>query len=193
MAVINDLSSLPPDLPAPTDDGACAHLEGTVLPSIPLLATDGTRVDLAKLPGRVVVFAYPRTGRPGLPALVDDWNEIPGARGCTPQTCGYRDLAREFAAEGVAVFGLSSQDSEYQRELVARLNVSFPVLSDAQLELTRALSLPTFTVAGHELIKRLAWVAEDGRIVKVFYPVFPPDQNAATVLSWVREQRRTGG
>jgi peroxiredoxin len=180
---VKDPTVLPDDLPVPEDDGAAAHLTGTSLPSLALIATDGTRVDLAGIPGLVVVFAYPRTGRPGEPSLVDDWDAIPGARGCTPQTCAFRDLHAEFAALGARVFGLSTQDTAYQREMVDRLHVPFPVLSDADLALTRALHLPTMDVAGQTLIKRLAWIARDGTIERVFYPVFPPDRNAADVLA----------
>ena len=180
------LSTLPPDLPVPVDDGAAAHLTGMRLPHVELPATDGTAVDLAAVPGTVVVFAYPRTGRPGEPSLVDDWDQIPGARGCTPHTCGFRDLHAEFAALGARVYGLSTQDSAYQREMVERLHVPFPVLSDADLALTRALRLPTMDVAGHTLIKRLAWIARDGVIERVFYPVFPPNANASEVLAALR-------
>ncbi len=178
-----DPTVLPDDLPVPEDDGAAAHLAGTRLPSLSLTATDGAQVDLATLAGLVVVFAYPRTGRPGEPSLVDDWDAIPGARGCTPQTCGFRDLHAEFAALGARVFGLSTQDSAYQREMVERLHVPFAVLSDAGLALTRALRLPTMDVAGKTLIKRMAWIARDGTIERVFYPVFPPNRNAGDVLA----------
>jgi peroxiredoxin (alkyl hydroperoxide reductase subunit C) len=180
---VKDPTVLPDDLPVPDDDGAAAHLAGTRLPSLALIATDGTQVDLAGIPGLVVVFAYPRTGRPGEPSLVDDWDAIPGARGCTPQTCAFRDLHAEFAALGARVFGLSTQDTAYQREMVDRLHVPFPVLSDAGLALTRALHLPTMDVAGQTLIKRMAWIARDGTIERVFYPVFPPNRNAADVLA----------
>jgi peroxiredoxin len=182
----DELHTLPPDLPVPTDDGACDHLPGVRLPAVGLPATDGTTLDLSILPGRVVVFAYPRTGRPNEPSLVADWDQIPGARGCTPQTCAFRDLYAEFGKLGCRVFGLSTQDTAYQREMVERLHVPFPVLSDARLELTRALRLPTFVAARQTLMKRLAWVADDGIIIKVFYPVFPPDRNAGEVLAWLR-------
>ncbi|MDB5040402.1 MAG: BcpB protein [Candidatus Eremiobacteraeota bacterium] len=180
---MKDPTVLPDDLPIPEDDGAAAHLAGWRLPSLTLTAADGAPVDLASIPGLVVVFAYPRTGRPGEPSLVDDWDAIPGARGCTPQTCAFRDLHAEFAALGARVFGLSTQDTAYQREMVDRLHVPFPVLSDAELALTRALRLPTMDVAGQTLIKRMAWIARDGTIERVFYPVFPPDRNAADVLA----------
>lgn len=175
-------------IPAPVDDGATRHLAGLAVPDVALAATDGTRVSLATLPGRTVVFAYPRTGRPGDPALTPDWDQIPGARGCTPQTCGFRDLHAELLAAGASrVFALSTQDTAYQRELVARLHLPFPVLSDADLALTRALRLPTHEVAGLTLIKRLALVIDDGRITRVFYPVFPPTENARDVLRWMRD------
>ncbi len=180
------LSTLPTDLPAPADDGAAAHLAGMQLPHVALRATDGSTVDLAAIPGTVVVFAYPRTGRPGEPSLVADWDQIPGARGCTPHTCAFRDLHAEFRALGARVFGLSTQDAAYQREMVERLHVGFPVLSDAELNLTRALRLPTMDVAGHTLLKRIAWIARDGTIERVFYPVFPPDRNAPDVLAALR-------
>lgn len=178
--------SLPAGLPVPADDGATAHLAVMKLPSLALPATTGGVVDLSAQAGRAVVFAYPRTGRPGEAPLTPDWDLIPGARGCTPHTCGFRDLYGEFQGLGCAVYGLSTQDTAYQREMVERLHVPFPVLSDARLELARALRLPTFTVAGEVLLKRLAWVADDGRITKVFYPVFPPDKNAEEMLNWAR-------
>jgi peroxiredoxin len=180
------LSTLPPDLPVPVDDGAAAHLTGMRLPHVELPATDGTTVDLAAIRGTVVVFAYPRTGRPGEKSLVDDWDQIPGARGCTPHTCGFRDLHAEFAALGARVYGLSTQDTAYQREMVERLQVPFPVLSDAELALARTIGLPTMEVAGQTLLKRIAWIAHDGTIERVFYPVFPPDKNADEVLSALR-------
>ena len=175
-------------IPAPVDDGAAAHLKGATMPSVQLKATDGAMVDLSALKGRVVVFAYPRTGEPGKAALVDDWDMIPGARGCTPQTCSFRDLFAELKAAGANhVFGLSTQDNVYQTEMASRLHLPFPVLSDEKLALSRALKLPTMEVAGLTLIKRLALIVDDGRIAHVFYPVFPPDRNAADVLAWLRE------
>ncbi|MGC2324903.1 MAG: peroxiredoxin [Terriglobales bacterium] len=159
------------------------------MPSLALPATTGGVVDLSAQPGRTVVFAYPRTGVPGQPLPTPNWDSIPGARGCTPHTCGFRDLHREFQALACAVYGLSTQDTAYQREMAERLHAPFPVLSDAGLKLTKALRLPTFTVAGEVLLKRLAWVADDGRITKVFYPVFPPDKNAEEVLNWLRSMQ----
>ena len=175
-------------IPAPTDDGAAAHLVGMVLPPIGLMATDDTAVTLAALPGRIVVFAYPRTGEPGKIALVDGWDMIPGARGCTPQTCGFRDLHAELRAAGAGhVFGLSTQSNAYQTEMASRLHLPFPVLSDEKLALTKALRLPTMEVAGLTLIRRLTLIVDDGRITHVFYPVFPPDRNAGDVLEWLKE------
>jgi peroxiredoxin len=179
---------LPKNLPVPIDDSACDHLVGLALPSLPLVATTQDSVDLSTIPGCVVVFAYPRTGRPNESPLVPNWDLIPGARGCTPQTCGFRDLHGEFRALRCRVYGLSTQSPEFQQEMVARLHVHFPVLSDENLELTRVLRLPTFTVAGQILLKRLVLVLENGRVKKVFYPVFPPDRSAATVLQWLREK-----
>jgi peroxiredoxin len=178
-------------IPAPVDDGAARHLQGAKLPDIALAATDGGEVSLARLPGRVVVFAYPRTGEPGRPSLVPDWDMIPGARGCTPQSCAFRDLHRDLLAAGASrVFGLSTQDSDYQREAVRRLHLPFPLLSDAKLALVQGLRLPTMTVAGLTLIKRLALVIDDALIAKVFYPVFPPDRNAGDVHAWLLTHRR---
>jgi peroxiredoxin len=179
-------------IPAPEDDGGARHLTGLAVPDVALAATDGTQVSLAKLPGRVVVFAYPRTGRPGQISLVPDWDMIPGARGCTPQTCAFRDLFKELTAAGAArVFGLSTQDTAYQREAAERLHLPFPLLSDERLALARGLRLPTMQAAGMTLIKRLALVIDDGTIAKAFYPVFPPDRNAAEVLAWLQQNRRT--
>jgi len=174
-------------IPAPTDDGAAAHLPGLSIPPVSLMATNDTRVALSDLPGRTIVFAYPRTGEPGKISLVEDWDMIPGARGCTPQTCSFRDLFAELKAAGAAqVFGLSTQGNAYQTEMASRLHLPFPVLSDEKLALTRALDLPTMEVAGLTLIKRLALVIDDARITHVFYPVFPPDRNAGDVLAWLK-------
>jgi peroxiredoxin len=174
------------DIPAPPDDGAAAHLSGMTIPPVELPATDDNTITLATQPGRIVVFAYPRTGEPGKIGLTDDWDSIPGARGCTPQTCSFRDLIGDLKAAGAKrVFGLSTQTTDYQREMAERLHVPFPILSDSKLELARAMNLPTMEVAGQTLLKRLAFVADNGKITHVFYPVFPPDRNAADVLSWL--------
>jgi peroxiredoxin len=177
---------LPPDLPRPVDDGACRHLVGMRLPPLRLASTAGRMVDLGALPaGRTVIYGYPRTGVPGL-ALPEGWDLIPGARGCTPQACGFRDHAAELAELGAAVFGLSTQSTNYQREMAERLHLPFEVLSDAGFELIDALRLPTFEAAGQRLIKRLTLIVREGAIEHVFYPVFPPDQSAAEVARWLR-------
>ena len=186
MATPHDPTVLPDQLPVPQDDGATRHLKGMTMPAIALVATDGSRVDLSALRGRTVVYVYPRTGRPGQP-LPDGWDAIPGARGCTPQSCSFRDHFDELRRLGVAhVFGLSTQDTDYQREARERLHLPFPVLSDAGMMLTHALDLPTFDVAGMTLLKRMVLVIDDGMIGKVFYPVFPPDKSAEEVVAWLR-------
>ncbi|MDQ0374439.1 peroxiredoxin [Cellulomonas humilata] len=181
-----DLTRLPDDLPAPADDGAADHLAGTPLPAISLPATDGSVVALDRLgSGRTIVYAYPLTGRPGTD-LPDDWDTIPGARGCTAEACAFRDHHADLLAAGAStVYGLSTQDTPYQREAVDRLHLPFPMLSDGAFELTRAMGLPTFEVAGRTLLRRLTMVVRNGVVEKVFYPVFPPDQHAAEVLAWL--------
>ena len=191
MTALHDPNVLPAELPAPQDDGAARHLAGMRLPSLALAATDGSQVDLSQLPGRTVVYVYPRTGVPGQP-LPEGWNDIPGARGCTPQSCSFRDHFGELERLGIAhVFGLSTQDSAYQREAAERLHLPFELLSDARLEFATALRLPTFTVAGLTLLKRMALIIDEGVISKVFYPVFPPDKNAEEVIAWLRNQQNS--
>jgi len=185
---MNDFLKLPDDLPVPEDDGACKHLPGKDLPGVALLATSGREVRLDEVSQRpTVFFFYPRTGRPG-EKIPPTWDRIPGARGCTPHSCGYRDHFDEFRQRGMAVYGVSSQDTAYQRELVERTKLPYEILSDEKFRLTEALRLPTFVFEGVRLIKRLAFIANKGRIEKVFYPVFPPDQNAQVVLSWLHAQ-----
>jgi len=178
-----DIYSLPPDLPRPVDDGRARHLTGLAVPSVPLRATTRGWIDLSTVGGSAVVFAYPRTGQPGQPPLTPDWDLVPGARGCTPETCAFRDLAADFGRRGVRIFGLSTQEPEYQQELAERLHLPFPVLSDAGRILTEALRLPTLTIGGHVLLARLSWLQRDGQIERVWYPVFPPDRHAAEVLA----------
>jgi peroxiredoxin len=186
----DDVFTVPAHLPVPVDDGATDHLRGAVVPPLALEATSGLKVDLATLArGPAVLFFYPRTGEGGRPAG-PEWDLIPGARGCTPQSCGFRDLHADFQALGIVVAGVSTQTTAYQREFVERTHVPFDLLSDAELRLTHALRLPTFEFAVASggpttLIKRMAWYLEGGRIEHVWYPVFPPDQNAATVLAWL--------
>jgi peroxiredoxin len=181
-----DLATLPPDLPAPVDDGACAHLPGMTVPAIALPSTAGRAVLLAGTGRpRTVVYVYPRTGAPG-EAPPDGWDQIPGARGCTPQSCSFRDHHRELLELGAEVFGLSSQTTAYQQEMAQRLHLPFEVLSDADLRFAEALRLPTFVFAGMTLIKRLTLILREGRIEHVLYPVFPPDQSAAQTIAWLR-------
>jgi len=178
---------LPANLPAPVDDGAAAHLKGSTPPDIALSATDDRQLSLRRLPARrTVVYAYPRTGRPGEPSLVDDWDLIPGARGCTPETCGFRDHHAELEAAGAEVLGLSTQTTDYQRELVDRLHLPFPILSDVELKLTRAWQLPSFEVAGQTLLRRFTLLIRDGEVEHVWYPVFPPDRHAEDVLTFLQ-------
>ena len=175
-------------LPTPVDDGTADHLEGLNLPSLPLAVTNGTSVDLASLTGLTVVYAYPMTGRPDTP-LPEDWDMIPGARGCTPQSCAFRDHFAELTALGVSqLFGLSVQSTEYQQEAATRLHLPFPLLSDADYQFTDRLTLPTFESSGIRLLKRLTLIIRDGQIIKAFYPVFPPDQNAQAVMDWLISQ-----
>lgn len=192
----DNIHELPKDLPVPQDDGACDHLTGMKLPAIALRSTRGGTVDLAGLGGTTVIYIYPRTGRPDREVLTG-WNKIPGARGCTPQSCAFRDLHEELKRAGAAhVFGLSTQDTAYQREAVERLHLPFELLSDEKQAFAGALKLPIFEVEGMKLIKRMTLIARDRQIapsrrgepaiVKVFYPVFPPDRNAADVLAWLR-------
>ena len=189
--ILHNPLELPDDLPVPVDDGAANHLTGLALPDVALTATDGSRVNLSRLSGRTVVYIYPRTGRPGQ-AMPTGWNGIPGARGCTPQSCSFRDHFDELRALGVRqLYGLSTQDSDYQREAVERLHLPFAILSDADFALQRALRLPTFAVDGMVLLKRMALVIDDGTIGKVFYPVFPPDRSAAQVVAWLRGESRS--
>jgi peroxiredoxin len=182
---MTDLTSLPADLPAPIDDGVCDHLAGIALPPLALPSTAGRLVDLAALSGRTVVYCYPMTGAPGV-ALPEDWDLIPGARGCTPQSCAFRDHHGELASLGAAVFGLSTQSTDYQREMAERLHLPFEVLSDAEFRFADALRLPTFEVDGMRLIKRLTLIVRDGTIEHVFYPVFPPTENASQVITWLQ-------
>ena len=178
---------LPEDLPRPIDDGACDHLIGQPIAAVVLTSTDGGTVDLGALgPSRTVIYCYPMTGVPGQP-LPANWDMIPGARGCTPQTCSFRDHHEELSKLGARVFGLSTQTTGYQQEMSERLHLPFQVLSDAKFELCEALQLPTFEVEGMRLIKRLTLIVRDGTIEAVFYPVFPPNESADRVIDWLRQ------
>jgi peroxiredoxin len=188
---VPDFHALPPDLPAPLDDGAADHLPGVALPALALTSTRGGLVDLAAAAaaaGTLVLYVYPRTGTPGEPSP-DGWDAIPGARGCTPQSCAFRDHHAQLRALGADVLGLSAQPAAEQAAFAAREQLPFALLSDPRLELAKALRLPTFEAGGVRLYKRITLVVRDGAVAKAFYPVFPPDRNAADVLAWLRERR----
>ena len=185
-----DYTSLPDDLPAPVDDGAADHLPGSEVPAVALPSTSGGVVDLADAAReRLVVYVYPRTGVPGEP-LPEGWDDIPGARGCTPQSCAFRDAREDLARHGATLIGISAQTPQEQAEFAEREHIGYPLLSDHDLALADAMGLPTFEASGLRLYKRLTFVAEQGRIVKVFYPVFPPDRNAGDVLAWLEDLQR---
>jgi peroxiredoxin len=183
----HDPMVLPQGLPLPTDDGGTRHLPGMQVPAVALPTTSGADMLIGDAGPhlRRVVYAYPRTGRPGEAPLVEDWDLIPGARGCTPESCGFRDHHAELARAGADVVGLSTQDTDYQRETVTRLHLPFALVSDAGLRLTRAMDLPTMDVGGQVLLKRFTLVIREGRVEHVFYPVFPPDRHAEQVLRWL--------
>lgn len=182
-----DFTKLPGNLVAPLDDGAARHLTGLAMPQLTLQASNGSSINLGELKGRVVVYVYPMTGRPDVP-LPDGWDAIPGARGCTPQSCSFRDHYAELQALNTQVFGLSTQSTEYQLEAKQRLHLPFELLSDSTLTLKSVIGLPTFEVAGMTLYKRMVLIVESGLIAKVFYPVFPPDRSADEVLAWLQAQ-----
>ena len=185
-----DFTSLPENLPVPEDDGAADHLPGSEVPAVALPSTLGGEVDLAQAAReRLVVYVYPRTGVPGQP-LLDGWDDIPGARGCTPQSCAFRDAREDLARHGATLIGISAQTPQEQAEFAEREHIAYPLLSDHDLALAEAMGLPTFETSGLHLYKRLTFVAEQGRIVKVFYPVFPPDRNAGDVLDWLEGLQR---
>jgi peroxiredoxin len=182
---MSSLTELPSGLPVPEDDGATDHLRGMLLPHIELRSTGGRDIDVGDLgEHRTVLYMYPRTGRPDRPVPAS-WDAIPGARGCTPESCGFRDHFAEISALGAGVYGVSTQDTDYQREAVDRLHLPFEVLSDAEFALTEALRLPTFQFEGVRLLKRLTLIVRGGRVEHVFYPVFPPDRHAEEVLAWL--------
>ncbi len=184
---MTNLNQLPTDLPVPQDDGACDHLLGMPLPNVALLATDGSMVNLSQLPGRLVIYCYPMTGQPNVP-LPEGWDQIPGARGCTPQSCAFRDHYQELQALNANVFGLSVQSTDYQREMATRLHLPFQVLSDEQYQFQKALNLPTFVAAGMTLLKRVTFISHQGRIEAVHYPIFPSDSDPAWVLDYLKSK-----
>ncbi len=182
------LSELPADLPVPVDDGACNHLNGMSLPNLSLASTKGDEVNFSSLSGLTVIYIYPMTGRPDIP-LPDGWDQIPGARGCTPQSCSFRDHYEELSRLNATVYGLSTQSTAYQQEAAERLHLPFALLSDEALQFSKTLSLPTMDVEGQTLIKRLTLICKDNEIKHVFYPVFPPDANADQVIEWLHQQK----
>lgn len=184
------LYELPPGLPIPEDDGLSAHLIGQRLPDLVLTATSGTPINLAEVPGWVVIYCYPMTGQPGV-ALPNGWDNIPGARGCTPQSCAFRDHYAEIRALDAAVFGISTQHSTYQQEMSKRLHLPFAILSDEKLQFADALKVPTMTVAGMTLIKRLTLICHSSVIRHVHYPVFPPQADPERVITWLQENLET--
>ncbi len=183
---MSQLTSLPDDLPIPEDDGACDHLINMKLPDLSLTTTSNTQINLSQLTEKTVLYFYPMTGRPDVP-LPDGWDGIPGARGCTPQSCSFRDHKQELTDLGAQVFGISAQSSDYQCEAKQRLHLPFELLSDESLQLKAELNLPTFKTAGMDLYKRVTLITENAMIKKVFYPVFPPDQNAQDVIDWLKD------
>jgi peroxiredoxin len=188
----SNLHALPPDLPGPEDDGAADRLPGAQVPSIVLPATDGRRVDLAAAAagdGFLVVYVYPQTGVPGRPPP-SDWDSIPGARGCTPQSCAFRDSAGELTELGASVFGLSAQPLAEQREFTARERLPYPLLNDSGFRMAEEPGLPTFETGAVRYYRRLTFIARRDKIAKVFYPVFPPQDNAADVIAWLRSCHR---
>jgi peroxiredoxin len=180
--------SIPADLPIPLDDGACDHLENMQMPNISLWSTEGREINLSSLAGWNVIFCYPMTGRPGV-SIPEGWVQIPGAAGCTPQVCSYRDNHAELRRNGVGIYGVSTQTSEAQNEAVNRLGLPYPLLSDADHAFSSALILPLLEVGGLKLIKRLTLIIHDGEIKKCFYPVFPPDRNVDEVIAWLSENQ----
>jgi peroxiredoxin len=178
-------TQLPANLPVPEDDGACDHLRGQRFPDLALLSTSGDPVNLRQHPGLVVLYAYPLTGRPGV-ALPAGWDEIPGARGCTPESCAFRDFHGEIRQLGAEVFGLSTQSTDYQREVRQRLHLPFDLLSDETFAFTDALALPTFTVASMRLLKRVTLISSCGVVERVFYPIFPPDRHPNDVVAYLK-------
>ncbi|MDH3663619.1 MAG: peroxiredoxin [Alphaproteobacteria bacterium] len=180
----HDPSTLPADLPRPEDDGGCDHLISRPLHAIALPSTGGGTLDLATRPGRTVIYCFPRAGRPDLP-LPEGWNDIPGARGCTPQSMAFRDQYDDIRALHADVVGISTQTADEQKEIAERLNLPFPLLSDVDRRFAESLNLPSFEVEGSVLIKRLTLIVTEGIIDQVFYPVFPPDKAAEEAIVWL--------
>ena len=186
--LLQNLHHLPDNLPEPEDDGACDHLLGLQLPDIELGVTPGTSINLSSLPNNTILFFYPMTGRPGV-SLPNGWDEIPGARGCTPQACAFRDHHTELTSLGFHVFGVSTQNSSYQNEVKDRLHLPYEMISDSKLKLKKAMTLPTFAIDNREFYKRFTMVVINSRIYKTFYPVFPPNKHAENILAWLHNEK----
>lgn len=187
---MQNYQQLPDNLPIPSDDGSTDHLRGMKLPNVLLKATNGEFINIAKIKGSVVIYCYPMTGRPNVD-LPEGWNEIPGARGCTPQSCSYRDHYQELQALGAEVIGLSVQTTEYQKEMVDRLHLPFLVFSDINYEFQKALNMPTFLAQGMTLLKRVTLIAKDGVIEAVHYPIYPSDSDPAWVIDYLMSANNT--
>jgi peroxiredoxin len=185
---MTNLNNLPTDLPEPQDDGTTNHLMGMKLPSISLLSTIGTAINLGQIQGRLVIYCYPMTGKPNVP-LPDGWDQIPGARGCTPQSCSFRDHYKELQKLGAEVVGLSTQKTDYQKEMADRLHLPFPVVSDTDLAFQKSLNLPTFEAANMTLLKRVTLIANNGVIEAVHYPIFPSDSDPAWVVDYLKDNQ----
>jgi peroxiredoxin len=187
-AMNEDYRVQPMELSMPVDDGAADDLPGRVVPGASLSSTLGGRLDLREATRRLaVIYIYPRTDVPGAPPP-EGWEEIPGAPGCTPQSRAFRDHVLELAAYGASVFGLSSQSLAEQCEFAQRERIPYPLLSDPGMQLAEALGLPTFEADGRRFYRRLTFLAHEQRIAKVFYPIFPPRQNASQILRWLAAQ-----
>ena len=182
---MTNINQLPPDLPVPQDDGSTNHLKGMKLPNVSLIATNGKTINLGDIKGKLVIYCYPMTGQPNV-ALPDGWDQIPGARGCTPQSCSFRDHYQELQALGAELVGLSVQTTEYQKEMADRLHLPFPVVSDVNYQFQKALNMPTFATSGMILLKRVTLIANHGVIEAVHYPIFPSDSDPAWVIDYLK-------
>ncbi len=185
---MTNLNQLPRDLPVPQDDGSTNHLKGMKLPNVSLIGTNGKTVNFGDIKGKLVIYCYPMTGQPNV-ALPDGWDQIPGARGCTPQSCSFRDHYQELQALGAEVVGLSVQTAEYQKEMADRLHLSFPVVSDVNYQFQKALNMPTFVAAGMTLLKRVTLITSNGVIEAVHYPIFPSDSDPSWVIDYLNSHK----
>lgn len=185
---MTNVYEIPSNLPIPTDDGSTDHLKGLRLPNVSLAATNGTTINLGEIKGKLVIYCYPMTGQPNV-ALPDGWDQIPGARGCTPQSCSFRDHYNELQTLGAEVLGLSVQTTEYQKEMVDRLHLPFPVVSDSDYRFQRALNMPTFVASGMTLLKRVTLIVSNGVIQAVHYPIFPSDSDPIWVIDYLKRHQ----